>query len=278
VRTIHGSCLAEAANIPGIKSKFYMLFLAFLETLSCIVADKTVAVSSNTCRSYPWIRTVIPNGVDLRAFTPAAGVRKNAEFRIENQEGMANDGGVHHKDTKTRRDGGIHKEVAEVAEEGGEGRRATEITEITEGTRGQGERGCSERITGLAGQGAGSGIDGNGGIHKEVAEVMEGGDGRRIEQRTTNNEQRGSGIDGDGGSHKEVAEVTEGGIVQRIPVRRETTDGEDKTATKADVPTILFVGTYGNRKRGKLLMEIFARDILPKLPAAQLWMVCSDAP
>ena len=52
----------------------------------------------------------------------------------------------------------------------------------------------------------------------------------------------------------------------------------DRTATKADVPTILFVGTYGNRKRGKLLMEVFASDVLPRLPEAQLWMVCSDAP
>ncbi len=47
---------------------------------------------------------------------------------------------------------------------------------------------------------------------------------------------------------------------------------------KSPIPTILFVGTYGNRKRGKLLMEIFARDIRPALPEAQLWMVCSDAP
>ena len=50
------------------------------------------------------------------------------------------------------------------------------------------------------------------------------------------------------------------------------------SAAKAPAPTILFVGTYGNRKRGKLLMEVFARDVLPKLPGAQLWMVCSDAP
>ncbi len=43
-------------------------------------------------------------------------------------------------------------------------------------------------------------------------------------------------------------------------------------------PTILFVGTYKNRKRGKLLMEIFAKQIRPAIPDAKLWMVCSDAP
>jgi glycosyltransferase involved in cell wall biosynthesis len=47
---------------------------------------------------------------------------------------------------------------------------------------------------------------------------------------------------------------------------------------KSPDPTLLFVGTYQNRKRGKLLMEIFARDILPKIPTAKMWMVCSDAP
>ncbi len=43
-------------------------------------------------------------------------------------------------------------------------------------------------------------------------------------------------------------------------------------------PTILFVGTYEQRKRGRLLMEVFARDVQPAVPEARLWMVCSDAP
>ena len=47
---------------------------------------------------------------------------------------------------------------------------------------------------------------------------------------------------------------------------------------RADVPTILFVGTYGNRKRGRLLMEVFAQEVRPALPDARLVMVCSDAP
>jgi phosphatidyl-myo-inositol alpha-mannosyltransferase len=43
-------------------------------------------------------------------------------------------------------------------------------------------------------------------------------------------------------------------------------------------PTILFVGTYRLRKRGKLLQEAFVDYVLPRVPNAQLWMVCTDAP
>ena len=47
---------------------------------------------------------------------------------------------------------------------------------------------------------------------------------------------------------------------------------------RATQPTILFVGTYANRKRGRLLMEVFAQHVRPLIPNAQLVMVCSDAP
>jgi glycosyltransferase involved in cell wall biosynthesis len=43
-------------------------------------------------------------------------------------------------------------------------------------------------------------------------------------------------------------------------------------------PTILFVGTFERRKRGRLLWEAFQEVIRPALPTARLWMVCSDAP
>src|SRR5690606_8068981 len=43
-------------------------------------------------------------------------------------------------------------------------------------------------------------------------------------------------------------------------------------------PTVLFVGTYERRKRGRLLVEQFHQHVLPKLPEARLWMVCQDAP
>lgn len=47
---------------------------------------------------------------------------------------------------------------------------------------------------------------------------------------------------------------------------------------KEERPTILFVGTYLRRKRGRLLHEAFTDHVLPRVPDAQLWMVCSDAP
>lgn len=120
IRTMHGSCLMEAVHIKGIKERLRMLLLGISEALACGAAHCTAAVSTNTVKSYPWIRKVIPNGVDLEKFKP-----------------------------------------------GGE---------------------------------------------------------------------------------------------------------------KAPDPTILFVGTYKNRKRGALLMDVFQREILPDIPKAKLWMVCNDAP
>ena len=122
VRTMHGSCLAEALHVPRMKEKLRMFLLGITEMLAYAAADATVGVSQNTLRSYPWIKRCILNGVDTSVFCPAA----------------------------------------------------------------------------------------------------------------------------EGGREKE--------------------------------PTILFVGTYRNRKRGKLLMDAFARSVLPAIPTAKLWMVCSDAP
>jgi len=47
---------------------------------------------------------------------------------------------------------------------------------------------------------------------------------------------------------------------------------------RTEHPTVLFVGTYERRKRGRLLMEAFREQVLPRHPDAELWMVCSDAP
>lgn len=119
VRTMHGSCFAEALRIHGVKERIRMVALGVTEVIGSLTATKTVAISNATVRWYPWIRSVIPNGVDLELFHP----------------------------------------------------------------------------------------------------------------------------------------------------------GE-----KEKSPTILFVGTYGQRKRGKLLMDVFEREIRPSIPDAKLWMVCSDAP
>ena len=120
IRTMHGSCIAETLHVPGLREKFRMFLLGLSELLAVCAADKTVAVSANTIRSYPWIKKMIPNGVDTSAFFP--------------------------------------------------------------------------------------------------------------------------------------------------------------TEQKESAPTILFVGTYHNRKRGKLLVEAFSKTIRPALPNAKLWMVCSDVP
>lgn len=122
VRTMMGSCISEAVHIRGIKERIRMSVLGLGEILATFVADQTVLISANTRRWFPWVKTVIPCGVDTKLFHPA--------------------------------------------EEGG----------------------------------------------------------------------------------------------------------------KEPAPTILFVGTYGQRKRGAFLMDVYATQVRPAIPDAQLWMVCSDAP
>ncbi len=47
---------------------------------------------------------------------------------------------------------------------------------------------------------------------------------------------------------------------------------------KADAPALLFVGTMGGRKRGAMLVDVFKNEVRPRVPNAELWMVCTDAP
>jgi glycosyltransferase involved in cell wall biosynthesis len=70
IRTLHGSCLSEARWVHGARERLRMLLLGLSEVLASVVADKTVAVSENTRRWLPWVRTVVPNGVDLSRFHP----------------------------------------------------------------------------------------------------------------------------------------------------------------------------------------------------------------
>jgi glycosyltransferase involved in cell wall biosynthesis len=49
---------------------------------------------------------------------------------------------------------------------------------------------------------------------------------------------------------------------------------------RAGPPSVLFVGTWHGRKRGRVLWEVFCREVKPRIPEAQLWMVsdrCCDA-
>ena len=68
VRTLHGSCFEEALRIRGVKEKARMVLLGFTEVLASLVADRTVLISPKTRRWTPWVRTVIPNGVDATRF------------------------------------------------------------------------------------------------------------------------------------------------------------------------------------------------------------------
>jgi phosphatidylinositol alpha-mannosyltransferase len=45
---------------------------------------------------------------------------------------------------------------------------------------------------------------------------------------------------------------------------------------RADVPTVLFVGTLGGRKRGQMVVDAFIRVVRPSLPNARLWLVTDD--
>ncbi|MGC9260984.1 MAG: glycosyltransferase family 4 protein, partial [Phycisphaerae bacterium] len=246
IRTMHGSCLAEAWKVPGVKEKLRMLLLYAAEVLATLVADKTVCVSANTLKYYPGLKTVIPNGVNVAAFTPAAAAAKNSEFRTLHSEGNMDAAPI-------ERSALPNNSRFEVLGSNSSHDGATEITENTEGDGGNSPQ-----------------------RHKDTK-----GDGFTTEE-------------GEAGEELGVrSEELEDASRQVYPAGRNESEAhpnnliidhcslviESSAApAKSLVPTILFVGTFGNRKRGKLLMELFARDILPALPTAQLWMVCSDAP
>ena len=70
IRTLHGSCLSEAIHIKGTRERLRMGLLGLSELVATAVADEAVGVSRNSLRWTPWVRTVIPNGVDLSRFKP----------------------------------------------------------------------------------------------------------------------------------------------------------------------------------------------------------------
>jgi glycosyltransferase involved in cell wall biosynthesis len=47
----------------------------------------------------------------------------------------------------------------------------------------------------------------------------------------------------------------------------------ERVSRRSERPTILFVGTWGGRKRGAFLAECFVRHVLPRHPTAELVMV-----
>jgi glycosyltransferase involved in cell wall biosynthesis len=49
------------------------------------------------------------------------------------------------------------------------------------------------------------------------------------------------------------------------------------SAARSESPSVLFVGTWEGRKRGRLLAELFAREVRPRVPEAELWLVSDRA-
>ena len=267
VRTIHGSCLAEAANITGIKNKLYMLFLAGLETLSCVVADTTVAVSSNTCRSYPWIKTVIPNGVDVEAYAAAEPLAKHL---ASSSEHLASDASRQaspaEQDSSAAlpRDAGCGMRDAKCREAPAEP-LAKHVASSSEHLASDASRQASP-----AEQDSSAALPRDAGCGMRDAKCREAA-AEPLAKHVASSSEHLASIGGQ-------ASPAEQNSSAALPKHAECKMPNANRCPKASAPTVLFVGTYGNRKRGKLLMEVFARDVLPKLPEAQLWMVCSDAP
>ena len=46
---------------------------------------------------------------------------------------------------------------------------------------------------------------------------------------------------------------------------------------KSSAPSLLFVGTMHGRKRGAMLLDLFHREIRPRIPNAEFWAVCENA-
>lgn len=47
-------------------------------------------------------------------------------------------------------------------------------------------------------------------------------------------------------------------------------------ATKSSAPSIVFIGELESRKRGRFLVNVFARSVRPRVPSAELWLVSPD--
>lgn len=63
-----------------------------------------------------------------------------------------------------------------------------------------------------------------------------------------------------------------------IPNGVDTTRFRPAPELRTEFPVVLFVGTWGGRKRGNELARIFAEQVRPAVPSAELWMVTQDAP
>jgi phosphatidylinositol alpha-mannosyltransferase len=70
LRVMHGSALGEAAHATSVGRFALQSGVFFQELLTALTGRGTVAVSENARRDNPFIRRVIPHGVDARIFQP----------------------------------------------------------------------------------------------------------------------------------------------------------------------------------------------------------------
>lgn len=68
IRVMHGSAWEEARHATSPLRFLHQAGVYVLELLTTVTQRRVVAVSRNTCRFHPFIRRVIPNGVDLSRF------------------------------------------------------------------------------------------------------------------------------------------------------------------------------------------------------------------
>lgn len=47
---------------------------------------------------------------------------------------------------------------------------------------------------------------------------------------------------------------------------------------KSEAPSIVFIGELDSRKRGRWLVDLFIRDVRPRVPGAELWLISPDRP
>jgi glycosyltransferase involved in cell wall biosynthesis len=75
IRVMHGSALAEALSARSAGRFLLQLGVYFQELLTGVIQPGCVGVSACTCRSNPFVRRFIPNGVDLRNYFPDASAK-----------------------------------------------------------------------------------------------------------------------------------------------------------------------------------------------------------
>jgi glycosyltransferase involved in cell wall biosynthesis len=78
IHTFHGSCWQEMKHSRRWNQKLRMAALAACELSAAYLADENTAVSSNTRRTVPRIKHIIPNGVSLETFAPVPENEKSA--------------------------------------------------------------------------------------------------------------------------------------------------------------------------------------------------------